>query len=110
MFNVIRCMSVCYSYVYFSQMADLDLARPDVDPLQHHGSDFSPLLPHHEAMLDLEQQWQDVLDVLGPQVTPFHCLSFSVSSYFEFLNTFSIGGKLTRKMTPMKQHNINQQV
>lgn len=48
-------------------LADLDPVRADEDPLQHHGSLFSPLLPQHESVLDMEQQWQDVLAVLGPQ-------------------------------------------
>ncbi|MCJ8739239.1 hypothetical protein PDJAM_G00044940 [Pangasius djambal] len=48
-------------------LGDLDPVRADEDPLQHHRSLFSPLLPQHEAVLDLEQQWQDVLAVLGPQ-------------------------------------------
>ncbi|XP_026772938.2 endoplasmic reticulum membrane sensor NFE2L1a [Pangasianodon hypophthalmus] len=48
-------------------LADLDPVRADEDPLQHHRSVFSPLLPQHEPVLDLEQQWQDVLAVLGPQ-------------------------------------------
>lgn len=54
-------------------MSDLDLMRADEDPLQYHGSLFSPLLPQHEHIMDLEQQWQDVLAALGPQVTAFHC-------------------------------------
>ncbi|XP_060757768.1 endoplasmic reticulum membrane sensor NFE2L1a isoform X2 [Neoarius graeffei] len=48
-------------------LADLDPVRTDEDTLQHHTSLFSPLLPQHEPVLDLEQQWQDVFAVLGPQ-------------------------------------------
>lgn len=114
-FKVIRCMSFCFvSYVHFSQLADLNPVRADEDTLQHHRSLFSPLLPQHEPVLDLEQQWQDVLAVLGPQVTttPFLCFSSYLlfSSCFEFLNAFNIRGEITRKLTVMKQHNINQQV
>lgn len=50
------------------QLEDLDPVTTNEDPLQHHGSLFSPLFPQHEPTLDLEQQWQDVLAVLGPQV------------------------------------------
>ncbi|KAK3519783.1 hypothetical protein QTP70_004304 [Hemibagrus guttatus] len=48
-------------------LADLDPVRTHEDPLQHHGSLYSPLLSQQEPVLDLEQQWQDVLAVLGPQ-------------------------------------------
>ncbi|KAF5893274.1 endoplasmic reticulum membrane sensor NFE2L1-like, partial [Clarias magur] len=48
-------------------LEDLDPVTANEDPLQHHGSLFSPEFPQHEPILDLEQQWQDVLAVLGPQ-------------------------------------------
>ncbi|XP_072548927.1 endoplasmic reticulum membrane sensor NFE2L1a [Salminus brasiliensis] len=46
---------------------DANVERPVEDPLQHHRSLLSPLLSQHEPLLDLEQQWQDVLDIMDPQ-------------------------------------------
>ncbi|XP_026994791.2 endoplasmic reticulum membrane sensor NFE2L1a [Tachysurus fulvidraco] len=50
-------------------LTDLDPVRMDEDPLQHHRSLYSTLLSQQEPVLDLEEQWQDVLSVLGPQDT-----------------------------------------
>uniref|UniRef100_A0A3B1IW94 Endoplasmic reticulum membrane sensor NFE2L1 n=1 Tax=Astyanax mexicanus TaxID=7994 RepID=A0A3B1IW94_ASTMX len=48
-------------------LGDANMEREEEDPLQHHRSLLSPLLPQHEPLLDLEQQWQDVLDLMDPQ-------------------------------------------
>ncbi|XP_062875174.1 endoplasmic reticulum membrane sensor NFE2L1a [Trichomycterus rosablanca] len=48
-------------------MADPDTALAEENPLQYHSSFLSSLLPHQDSSLDLEQQWQDVLDIVGPE-------------------------------------------
>lgn len=48
-------------------LGDANMEREEEDPLQHHRSLLSPLLPEHEPLLDLEQQWRDVLDLMDPQ-------------------------------------------
>ncbi|KAI5097313.1 nuclear factor erythroid 2-like 1 [Silurus meridionalis] len=48
-------------------LADLDPVRADENLMQRHVPLFSPLLPQYEPLLDLEQQWHDVLAVLEPQ-------------------------------------------
>lgn len=47
-------------------MADTEI--PEEDSLQYFSSILSPLLPQRQSSMELEQQWQDVLDIVGPEV------------------------------------------
>lgn len=48
-------------------MADLESEGFIENPLQCRTPYLSPLLPQHEPLIDLEQQWQDVMAIMGPQ-------------------------------------------
>ncbi|KAI4894646.1 hypothetical protein NFI96_013495, partial [Prochilodus magdalenae] len=48
-------------------LGDPDVQRVEDDPLQHCRPLLSPLLPEDEPLLDLEQQWQDVLSIMDPE-------------------------------------------
>lgn len=70
-----------------SQQDDTDVEKVEEDPLEHHRSLLSPLLPQQEPLLDLEQQWQDVLALMDPQVITavfLLCRIYLFSSCFEF--------------------------
>ncbi|XP_017541011.2 endoplasmic reticulum membrane sensor NFE2L1a isoform X1 [Pygocentrus nattereri] len=69
-FSIEECLQLLESNLPLREqqhLGDADVKRVEEDPLQYQRPLLSPLLPQDEPLLDLEQQWQDVLAIMDPE-------------------------------------------
>ncbi|KAL6476862.1 hypothetical protein MHYP_G00153610 [Metynnis hypsauchen] len=69
-FSIEECLQLLESNLPLGEqqhLGDADVQRVEEDPLQYQRPLLSPLLPQDEPLLDLEQQWQDVLAIMDPE-------------------------------------------